>query len=93
MKPKKPRINIICSSSNYEESAKKYKQLRAGYLQIIHNNNIELIEDITSKIVIDNNKISITKNKQAYIKIFGKLIPITNEEIHSVPNNITIIWE
>ena len=92
MKPKKPRINIICSSSNYEETAKKYKQLRFNYLQTIHNNNIELIKEIKSKIVIDENKISITKHKQAYIKVFGTLIPITNKEASTL-SNMTIIWE
>ena len=92
MKPKKPRINIICSSSNYEESAKKYKKLRMNYLQSIHNNNLELIEKISSKIVIDNNSISITNKKQAYIKVFGKLIPITNKEASTL-SNMTIIWE
>lgn len=92
MKPKRPRINIICSSSNYKETAKKYKHLRFNYLQTIHQNNIELIEEIKSTIVIDENKISITKNKQAYIKVFGKLMPITNEEANNL-SNMTIIWE
>lgn len=92
MKPKKPRINIICSSSNYEESSKKYKKLRMNYLQSIHNNNLELIEEISSKIVIDNNSISITNKKQAYIKVFGTLIPITNKEASTL-SNMTIIWE
>lgn len=92
MKPKRPRINIICSSSNYEETTKKYKKLRFNYLQTIHQNNIELIEEIKSTIVIDENKITITKNKQAYIKVFGKLMPITNEEANNL-SNMTIIWE
>lgn len=90
---KRPRINIICSSSNYEETAKKYRKLRANYLQTIHNNNIELIEEIKSKIVIDENKITVTQHKQAYIKVFGTLVPITKEEANNLPSNITIIWE
>lgn len=89
---KRPRINIICSSSNYEESAKKYKKLRTNYLQSIHNNNLELIEEIKSKIVIDENKITISQHKQAYIKVFGKLMPITNKEASTL-SNMTIIWE
>ena len=54
---KRPRINIICSSSNYEESAKKYKKLRTNYLQSIHNNNLELIEEIKSKIETETKKL------------------------------------
>ena len=90
---KRSRINIICSSSNYEESAKKYKKLRTNYLQSIHNNNLELIEEIKSKIVIDENKITISQHKQAYIKVFGKLMPIAQNDITNLPKNITIIWQ
>lgn len=92
---KRPRINIICSSSNYEESLKKYKKLRTAYIQQFHNNNIEIIEEISNRIVIEPHSVSITKHKKAYVKAFGKLIPVPLEKVNELAKtpDIVIIWD
>lgn len=91
---KRPRINIICSSSNYEESIKKYRELRTAYIQQFHNNNIAIIEEISNRIVIEPHSISITKHKKAYVKAFGKLIPVPIEKVNELAKtpDIVIIW-
>lgn len=95
MKTKRRRINIICSSDNYKESRKKYSQLRANYLQQFHNNNIEIIEKIRNEIVVEPHSISITTHKKAYVKCFGKLLPITIEDAERLSKtpDIIIIWQ
>lgn len=90
---KRKRIGFICSSSNYNEDRIKYKKLRSEYIKTEHNKNIEIVKEISSHIVIDDNKITISKHKQAYIKVFGKLMPITQEEANNLSTNITIIWQ
>lgn len=93
MNTKRKRIGFICSSSNYNEDHSKYKKLRSEYIKAEHNRNIEIVKEISSKITIEENKITVTQHKQAYIKVFGKLIPITQEEANNLPTNITIIWQ
>ena len=89
----KPRINIVCRGSDYKNSINKYKQLREEYIKCEHIKNADIIQEISSHIVIDNNRLTVTQHKQAYIRVFGNLLPITQEEVNNLPSNITIIWE
>jgi hypothetical protein len=71
------KVNRLCSSENYEASKRVHKR------DIIksHNENQEIINNITSSI------------KQAYISVFGKLMPITEEEVIKIQNSYTIIYK
>lgn len=69
---KRFKMSRIASSDNYELSRK----IRIMYLQRFHEENIEVITEISSTLVI---------KEQKYIRVFGKLIPVSEEElrIHS----------
>lgn len=60
---KRFKMSRIASSDNYELSRK----IHAMYLQRFHEENIEVITEISSTL----------KNKS----IFGKLIPVSEEEL------------
>lgn len=62
---KRFKISRIASSDNYELSRK----IHAMYLQRFHEKNIEVI---SSTLVI---------KEQKYIRVFGKLIPVSEEEL------------
>lgn len=66
----RPRIksNRICSSHNYEESRKIY----ARSLERWHEEHKEEVEIISASIVI---------KKTRYISVFGKLVPVTEQEL------------
>lgn len=63
---KRFKMSRIASSDNYELSR------HAMYLQRFHEENIEVITEISSTLVI---------KEQKYIRVFGKLIPISEEEL------------
>ena len=58
----------IASSDNYELS----RRIHSQYLKRWHNANIEVITEITTSLVI---------KEQKYIRVFGELIPISEEEL------------
>lgn len=62
---KRFKMSRIASSDNYELSRKTH----AMYLQRFHEENIEVI---SSTLVI---------KEQKYIRVFGKLIPVSEEEL------------
>lgn len=62
---KRFKMSRIASSDNYELSRK----IHAMYLQRFHEANIEVI---SSTLVI---------KEQKYIRVFGKLIPVSEEEL------------
>lgn len=64
------RINRSClaSSENYEAS----KKAHVDYLKEQHEKNVKEIEIISTSVII---------KKQKYICVFGKLVPVTDEEI------------
>lgn len=63
---KRFKMSRIASSDNYELSRK----IHAMYLQRFHEENIEVIT--ASTLVI---------KEQKYIRVFGKLIPVSEEEL------------
>lgn len=69
-KPMKKRFKAarIASSDNYELS----RRIHSQYLKRWHNANIEVITEITTSLVI---------KEQKYIRVFGELIPISEEEL------------
>lgn len=67
----------LCSSENYILS----RILHNEYLKECHDNNITVIEEITKHIII---------KKKAYAKIFGELIPISEEELHIIDKSLVI---
>lgn len=69
--------NAICSSKNYKQS----KKLHMDMLKKNHGVFMEMI--IKKEIVI---------KKHAYIKVFGKLIAITSDEVTELEKVMTIIW-
>lgn len=60
----------IASSDNYELS----RRIHSQYLKRWHNANIEVITEITASLVI---------KEQKYIRVFGELIPISEEELRT----------
>lgn len=58
----------IASSDNYELS----RRIHSQYLKRWHNANIEVITEITTLI-----------KEQKYIRVFGELIPISEEELRT----------
>lgn len=77
MKRKKFKRNILCSSENYEES----RQSRPKFIRENHIKNIEFIEEIMESLP-----------KRAYIRVFGKLVPIEEKEIIKYKQTYTIIY-
>ena len=72
------KINRICSSDNYELSRKTYqKELKDN-----HNKLQSMI--IEEKITI---------KRTAYIKVFGKFIPLESSEIPLYENKTEIIYK
>lgn len=71
------KVNRICSSENYELSRKYH----IDYLKKEHLKNIEIIESMEIKIV-----------KKAYVRCFGELVPITEEEAKML-KTMTIIYK
>lgn len=67
----------IVSSDNYELS----RRIHSQYLKRWHNDNIETITEITTSLVV---------NKQKYIRVFGELIPISEEEM-KIHNTLIIV--
>lgn len=60
--------NCLASSENYEAS----RRLHTEYIQEQHEKNVREIEIISTSVII---------KKQKYICVFGKLVPVTDEEI------------
>lgn len=67
---KRFKITRITSSDNYKLS----KKIHSQYLKEWHNTNIEVITEITTSLVI---------KEQKYIRVFGELIPISEEELRA----------
>ena len=70
--------NAICSSKNYKQS----KKLHMDMLKRNHKVFMEMV--MKEEIVI---------KKQAYIKVFDKLIAITPSEVTRFEKEMTIIWK
>lgn len=64
---KRHKINMIVSSDNYQLSRK----IHAQYLKDWHEENIEIVREISATLTIKETK---------YVRIFGKLIPVSEEE-------------
>lgn len=64
---KRFKMSRIASSDNYELSRK----IHAMYLQRFHEENIEVITEIYTLVI----------KEQKYIRVFGKLIPVSEEEL------------
>lgn len=65
---KRFKASRIASSDNYELS----RRIHSQYLKRWHNANIEVITEI-----------SLVIKEQKYIRVFGKLIPISEEELRT----------
>lgn len=65
---KRFKITRITSSDNYKLS----KKIHSQYLKEWHNTNIEAITEI-----------SLVIKEQKYIRVFGELIPISEEELRT----------
>lgn len=78
---KRPRINraAICSSKNYEAS----RRIHRDYLMEEHIKNAPIIEQIEARVSL---------KKTAYVKVFGELVPISEEEI-SKYSSLTIVYK
>lgn len=74
---KRFKINRLAFSDNYELS----RRIHAQYIENWHNDNIETITEITTSLVV---------NKQKYIRVFGELIPISEEEM-KIHNTLIIV--
>lgn len=74
---KRFKINRLVSFDNYELSGR----IHAQYIENWHNDNIETITEITTSLVV---------NKQKYIRVFGELIPISEEEM-KIHNTLIIV--
>ena len=70
--------NAICSSENYKQS----KKLHMDMLKRNHKVFMEMV--IKEEIVI---------KRQAYIRVFGKLVAITPSEVTRFEKEMTIIWK
>lgn len=62
------KMNRIASSDNYQLSKKMHSQ----YIRDWHNNNIEVVKEVSTTILVKETK---------YVRIFGKLIPISEEDL------------
>ena len=78
MKRERFKRQRICNSKNIPLSLIAYIK----YIREFHEKNKETIENL-----------SIELPKNAYIRIFGKLIPISNEEIIKFEKIYTIIYK
>ena len=67
-----------CSSDNYIIS----KRIHKDFLIEEHNKNAVVLEHIIEK----------HSTKKAYVKCFGKLMPITVEEAKELGTAVTVIW-
>lgn len=65
---KRFKITRITSSDNYKLS----KKIHSQYLKEWHNTNIEVITEI-----------SLVIKEQKYVRVFGELIPISEEELRT----------
>lgn len=65
---KRFKASRIASSDNYELS----RRIHSQYLKRWHNANIEVITEI-----------SLVIKEQKYIRVFGELIPISEEELRA----------
>lgn len=74
---KRFKMSRLASSDNYELS----RRIHAQHIENWHNDNIETITEITTSLVV---------NKQKYIRVFGELIPISEEEM-KIHNTLIIV--
>ena len=72
------KTNRICSSDNYVLS----KKLHKAFLIEEHNKNAVVLEHIIEK----------CSTKKAFVRCFGKLMPITIEEAEKIGTAVTVIW-
>lgn len=56
------------------------REIYKNYLLEHHTKNMKVIENYT-------------EIKCTYVKCFGKLIPITEQEAHLIQSTVTIIWK
>lgn len=80
MSKKRFNTSRICSSDNYKLS----KEIHKEYIIEQHYKNHVIVEQITSTTCI---------KKKAYVRCFGKLMPVTQEEITKIENSVNIIWK
>lgn len=75
----RPRFNRnrLASSDNYEAS----RRLHTEYIQEQHEKNIKEVEIITASVIVKRVK---------YVKVFNKLVPISEEEYQSHSTLITL---
>ena len=70
--------NAVCSSKDY----KKSKKLHIKFLRENHKIFLEMVD-----------KEEIVIKKKAYIKCFGRLVPVSPEEVIKLKETIQIIWK
>lgn len=71
------KVSRIASSDNYPLS----RELHSQYIQNWHNDNIEIVKEISATLIVKETK---------YVKIFGKLIPVSEEELRLHNTLITV---
>ena len=76
----RPRFNEarIASSDHYEWSLRYHRK----WLLLEHLKNVEILSETT-----------VTVRKKAYVKCFGKLVSITDEQARKFSKDIEIIWQ
>lgn len=79
-KRKRFRRSRICSGINYEVS----KELGRQYLKKKHESRVEEIQVISSRTEI---------KKTSYVQCFGKLIPVSQEEIKVLGETVKIVYK
>lgn len=70
--------NAVCSSQNYTQSKKLHREM----LERNHDTLTQMI--IREEIII---------KKQAYVKVFGELMPLSQEEVIRLEKEVTIIYK
>lgn len=70
--------NAICSSKNYKQSKKLH-------IDMVKRNHEIFVEMVT--------KGEIIIKKQAFVRVFGKLVAVSSNEITILEKTMTIIWK
>ncbi len=76
----KKRFNPNAVASSYN-----YKEHKIAHRKAAEENHKHFVEIIANQ--------EITIKKQAYVRVFGKLIPVSPEEIQEIQETITIIYK
>lgn len=75
---KRFNLNAVASSYNYKEH-------KIAHQKAAEENHKHFIEIIAKQ--------EITIKRQAYVRVFGELIPVSPEEIQEIQDTVTIIYK